>query len=132
MSLRFMLDTDTVSFALRGEGEVSRRLLLEAPSTVCISSITLSELAFGAARRGSPKLGRLIEGFAAAVQVLSFDGAAAWKFGEIAAELMRAGNPIGDFDALIAAHALSRDLTLVTNNRKHFGLVPALRTENWL
>ncbi|MBV8201942.1 MAG: type II toxin-antitoxin system VapC family toxin [Acidobacteria bacterium] len=127
-----MLDTDTVSCALRGEGDVGLRLVRHKPSTVCISSITLSELAFGAARRGSPKLSRLIEEFAASVQVLGFDGAAAWQFGEVAADLARAGSPIGDFDALIAAHALSRDLILVTNNVKHFGLVPRLRTENWL
>lgn len=127
-----MLDTDIVSLALRGEGEVGKRLLQETPSAVCISSITLSELAFGAARRGSPKLSGLIEGFIAAVQVLPFNGAAAWRFGDVAADLARAGSPIGDFDALIAAHALSCDLTLVTNNRKHFDLIPSLRIESWL
>lgn len=127
-----MLDTDTVSFALRGEGEVGKRLLQQKPSAVCISSITLGELAFGAARRGSAKLNGLIDRFAASVQVVAFDDAAAWRFGEIAANLAQAGSPIGDFDALIAAHALSCDLTLVTNNQKHFGLIPGLRTENWL
>jgi tRNA(fMet)-specific endonuclease VapC len=132
MSLRFMLDTDTVSFALRGEGEVGKRLLQQKPSAVCISSITLSELAFGAARRGSLKLSGLIEGFVASVQVLAFDGAAAWRFGELAANLAQVGSPIGDFDALIAAHALSCDLILVTNNLKHFGLIPGLHTENWM
>jgi tRNA(fMet)-specific endonuclease VapC len=132
MSLRFMLDTDTVSFALRGEGEVGKRLLQQKPSAVCISSITLSELAFGAARRGSRKLSGLIAGFVAAVQVLAFDGAAAWRFGELAAKLAQVGSPIGDFDALIAAHALSCDLILVTNHLKHFGLIPGLHTENWL
>lgn len=132
MSLRFMLDTDTVSFAIRGEGEVGEKLLQQNPSALCISSITLAELAFGAARRGSPKLSGVIERFLASIQVLAFDGAAAWRFGEIAAKLARAGSPIGDFDTLIAAQALSCDLTLVTNNRKHYGLIPGLRIENWL
>jgi tRNA(fMet)-specific endonuclease VapC len=131
MTLRYMLDTDTVSFALRGEGAVAGRLLAEKPSAVCMSSITLAELAFGAARKKSPKLHGLIERFASAVQVLPFDAAAASRFGEIAAGLHDAGSPIGDFDTLIAAHALACDLILVTNNLKHFGTVPGLRTENW-
>jgi tRNA(fMet)-specific endonuclease VapC len=132
MSLRVMLDTDTVSFALRGEGGVASRLLEQKPSTVCISSITLAELAFGAAHRKSRKLHSLIERFASTVRVLPFDAAAASRFGELAAGLAHAGSPIGDFDTLIAAHALACDLVLVTNNVKHFGSVPGLRIENWL
>jgi tRNA(fMet)-specific endonuclease VapC len=132
MSLRFMLDTDTVSFALRGEGGVASRLLQERPSVLCISSITLAELAFGAARRKSSKLQGLIDRFVASVQVLAFDAAAASRFGETAAGLAEAGSPIGDFDTLIAAHALACDLVLVTHNRKHFDRVPGLRTESWL
>jgi tRNA(fMet)-specific endonuclease VapC len=132
MSLRFMLDTDTVSFALRGEGGVKSRLLLERPSAVCISSISLAELAFGAARRRSSKLQELVDGFVGSVQVLAFDAAAASRFGELAASLAEAGSPIGDFDTLLAAHALTCDLTLVTQNRKHFDRVPGLRVESWL
>jgi tRNA(fMet)-specific endonuclease VapC len=130
--MRVMLDTDTVSFALRGEGRVASRLLEQKPSTVCISSITLAELAFGAAHRKSRKLHNLIERFVSAVRVLPFDAAAASRFGEVAASLAHAGSPIGDFDTLIAAHALACDLVLVTNNVKHFGTVPGLRIENWL
>lgn len=132
MSLRFMLDTDTVSFALRGEGAVANRLLEHKPSAVCISSITLAELAFGAAHRKSRKLHGLIDRFVSSVQVIPFDASAALRFGEIAAGLARAGSPIGDFDTLIAAHALSCNLIMVTNNLKHFGSVPGLRVENWL
>jgi tRNA(fMet)-specific endonuclease VapC len=132
MSPRFMLDTDTVSFALRGEGRVASRLLQERPSAVCVSSITVAELAFGATRRKSPKLQALIDRFLSSVQVLAFDTAAAMRFGAVAATLAEAGTPIGNLDTLIASHALSCDLTLATNNRKHFGLVPGLRTENWL
>lgn len=126
-----MLDTDTVSFALRGEGGVASRLLQERPSAVCISSISLAELAFGAARRRSAKLQGMIERFVGSVQVLAFDAAAAARFGELAASLAEAGTPIGEFDTLLAAHALTCDLTLVTHNRKHFDRVPGLRTESW-
>jgi tRNA(fMet)-specific endonuclease VapC len=97
-----------------------------------MSSITLAELAFGAAHRRSRKLLGLIDRFAASVQVIPFDAAAASRFGELAADLAHAGSPIGDFDTLIAAHALSCEVTLVTNNLKHFCTVSGLRIENWL
>jgi tRNA(fMet)-specific endonuclease VapC len=127
----FMLDTDTVSFALRGQGQVGSRLLEHRPSEICISSITLGELRYGAARRRSRKLNRLIDTFTGDVSVLAFDRAAGDRFGSIAASLASGGTPIGGFDTLIAAHALAADLTLVTNNTKHFARVDGLRTDNW-
>lgn len=126
-----MLDTDTVSYALRGVGRVGATILAHAPSALCVSSITAAELRFGAARRKSPKLGALIDTFLASVAVAAFDDGAADAFGVLAAELVDAGTPIGDFDTLIAAHALSLDLTLVTNNRRHFERVVGLRLESW-
>src|SRR3972149_5749536 len=95
---QYMLDTDTVSFALRGQGRVAARLLEHRPSQLCISSIT-------------PAAGR----FAAAPTARA-----------------RRGEPIGTFDTLMAAHALSLGLTFVTNNAKHFGRVAGLKTENWI
>jgi tRNA(fMet)-specific endonuclease VapC len=124
----YMLDTDTVSFALRGVGNVGTELLGRAPSEVCISAITLAELRYGAEHRQSKKL---IDAFRGSVAVMPFDEAAAATFGRIAAELTRAGTPIGELDTMIAAHALSLDLTVVTNNTKHFRRVPGLRIENW-
>lgn len=131
MNRRFMLDTDTVSFALRGLGNVEKELLARVPSEVCISAITLAELRYGAEHRKSKKLHGLIETFAGSVAVMPFDEAAAASFGKTAAGLTRAGTPIGELDTMIAAHALSLDLTLVTNNTKHFSRVPRLRIENW-
>lgn len=132
MTLQYMLDTDTVSFALRGVGDVSTRLLAHKPSEVCISAISLAELRYGADRRGSRKLHGLIDTFAAAVTVVPFDEAVATRFGSVAATLVHQGTPVGDFDTLIAAHALALNLTLVTNNTKHFSRVQALRIENWV
>lgn len=131
MKRLYMLDTDTVSFALRGVGKVGAELLKRAPSEVCISSITLAEMRYGAEHRQSKKLHALIDGFAGSVAVMSFDEDAAAAFGRTAAELTRAGTPIGELDTMIAAHALSLDLTLVTNNTKHFRRVRSLRIENW-
>jgi tRNA(fMet)-specific endonuclease VapC len=127
----YMLDTDTVSFALRGQGGVAARLLEHRPSELCISAITLAELRYGADARRSRRLHRLISTFVEAIEVVAFDQVAAGRFGVAAAVLARRGEPIGTFDTLIAAHALSLRLTFVTNNARHFTRVPGLVTENW-
>jgi tRNA(fMet)-specific endonuclease VapC len=127
-----MLDTDTVSYALRGEGGVGKRILEHRPSELCISSITVAELRFGAGRRNSAKLHRLIDAIASNVEVMPFDEACAEQFGRVATELKVRGTPIGEFDVLIAAHALTLGLTLVTNNATHFGRVRGLKIENWV
>ena len=132
MTLKYMLDTDTVSFALRGFGGVSRRLLEQTPSEICISAITLAELRYGADHRGSRKLHGIIDAFSASVTVVPFEEAAAAQFGSVAATLVREGTPIGDFDAMIAAHALTLGVALVTNNSKHFSRVHGLRIDNWV
>jgi tRNA(fMet)-specific endonuclease VapC len=132
MTARYMLDTDTVSYALRGQGHIKERILKHRPSEICISSITLGELRYGAERRNSQKLHELISAFSANILVMPFDDTCADHFGRIASELARRGSPIGDFDALIAAHASALGVTLVTNNLKHFSRVPQLAVENWL
>jgi tRNA(fMet)-specific endonuclease VapC len=128
----YMLDTDTVSFALRGRGRVGARLLEHRPSQLCISSIALAELRFGAETRRSRTLHRLIGTFVESVEVVAFDQPAADRFAAVAASLTRRGAPIGTFDTLMAAHALSLGLTFVTNNTQHFARVAGLNTENWL
>ena len=132
MTLKFMLDTDSVSFALRGHGRVGARLVDHAPSEVCISAVTAAELRFGAERRDSKKLRRLIATFTSTVPVMPFDDECASAFGKVAARLVDKGRPIGHYDALIASHAMALDLTLVTNNVKHFGQVEGLTLANWV
>src|SRR5262245_54428801 len=132
MKRLYMLDTDTVSFAIRGAGGVGAALRGRAPSEVCISAVSLAELRYGADHRQSKKLHGLIDVFTGSVSVVPFDEAASAAFGKIGAALTRAGTPIGELDTMIAAHALSLDLTLVTNNTKHFNRVPKLRLENWV
>lgn len=128
----FMLDTDTVSFALRGQGQVAAQLLNHRPSEICISSVTLAELRYGADMRRSRKLHGLIDTVVEAIGVRPFDQTAADRFGTVATSLARQGVPIGEFDTLIAAHALATKLILVTNNTKHFSRVVGLTTENWI
>jgi tRNA(fMet)-specific endonuclease VapC len=127
----FMLDTDMVSWALRGRGGVGARVLAHRPSQICISSITLAELRFGADAKASRALHRLIDAFVRPIDVLPFDQVAADKFGVVAAQLARKGEPIGTFDTLIAAHALACGVTLVSNNTKHFQRVAGLKLANW-
>jgi tRNA(fMet)-specific endonuclease VapC len=128
----YMLDTDTVSFALRGQGRVAARLLEHRPSQLCISSIALAELRFGAESRRSRILHDLIGTFVESVEAVAFDQRAADRFAMVATVLARRGGPIGTFDTLMAAHALSLGLTFVTNNTQHFARVAGLKTENWV
>jgi tRNA(fMet)-specific endonuclease VapC len=132
MKRQFMLDTDTVSFVLRGQGEAGAHLTARAPSEICLSSISLSELRFGADKRRSKRLHGLIDTFTATIEVVPYDAAAATIFGRICAGLESRGTPIGTLDTLIAAHAMSLNLTLVTNNTKHSKQVRGLKTQNWL
>ena len=129
---RFLLDADTVSYAISGEGQVAARLLEHQPSELCISSISLAELKLGAEAKRSPKLHRSIRSFIKDVAVISFDEAAADRFALVAAALARRGEPIVAFDTLMAAHALSLGLAVVTNNTKRFSRVPGLTVENWV
>jgi tRNA(fMet)-specific endonuclease VapC len=129
---QYMLDTDTVSFALRGHGRVGARVLEHRPSELSISSLTLAELRFGAEAKRSQRLHRLISTFIESVEVVPFDQRAADRFATVAASRARRGEPIGTFDTLMAAHALSLRLTFVTNNTQHFGRVVGLKTENWV
>ena len=129
--MKYLLDTDSVSFALRGQGDVGARIRACNPSDLRISAITLAELRYGADRKGSRKLHALIDTFASAIEVVSFDEVAAAEFGRIGSILAERGTPIGNFDVLIAAHAVVLRCTLVTNNMRHFSKVPGLSVENW-
>jgi len=128
---RYMLDADTVSYALRGQGRVAARLLEHQPSELCVSAVTLAELNFGAEARRSQKIGRAIRSFTKDVTVVPFDEASAERFGVVAAALSTRGRPIGLYDTLVAAQALALGLTVVTNNSRHFSRVPGLAVENW-
>jgi tRNA(fMet)-specific endonuclease VapC len=129
--MRFMLDADTVSYALRGQGDVGRRILDRRPSELCLSSLTLAELRYGVEARRSERLRRAVRAFTGELAIVAFDEAAADRFALVAIGLTRRGQPIGTIDTLVAAHALSIGAVMVTNNTRHFDRVPGLRVENW-
>ncbi len=100
---------------------------------MCISTITLMELIYGAEKSSSPERNlAVIEGFAARLDVLKYGHEAAAHTGQLRAELARLGQQIGPYDQMIAGHARSMGLILVTNNRREFDQVPGLRVEDWV
>ena len=133
MTLRWMLDTDTCSFILKRSNEAVLQRLRSVPvQGVSVSVITKAELLYGVAV--SPQRARdrrAVDAFLQHVAVLEFAAMAAEHYAEIRADLKKRGAMIGANDLLIAAHARSLDLTLVTNNTREFGRVHGLAVENW-
>jgi tRNA(fMet)-specific endonuclease VapC len=128
----FLLDTNVCIHALKRHAAVLERLLSESRSEVVLSAITEAELRAGAAKSASPtRTLRSLESFLAPFTILEFASPEAVAYSHVRAKLERAGTPIGALDTLIAAHAVARDLTLVTNNEREFRRVAGLRVENW-
>ena len=132
MAVCYMLDTNTASYIIKGNiPAVRRRLTLIPMAQVRLSSITEAELRYGAARRPEAKrLLEVIEEFLLRVTVLPWDSKAAQEYGPLRAGLERTGQPVGNLDLLIAAHALAVSATLVTNDHV-FARIKNLKTENW-
>jgi tRNA(fMet)-specific endonuclease VapC len=131
--LRYMLDTNLCIRVLRDRPPELRGRFNDEAEALCTSTVVLSELLYGAAKSAKPvENRRAVEGFAARLAVLPFDGDAAAHAGEIRAALERRGQPIGACDLLIAGHARSRGLIVVTTDLDAFGRVEGLRCEDWL
>lgn len=132
MAVRYLLDTNTASYVIKGTIPAVRVRLAQVPMTqVGISSITEAELRHGSARRPEAiKLRELIEEFLVRVTVLPWDSKAAQEYGLLRAVLERSGQPLGNLDLMIAAHALAIGAILVTNDRA-FARIKKLKIENW-
>ena len=132
MATRYMLDTDTFSYAVSGRHPNVRIRLQALKSPPVLSAISLAEIRYGACKRQSSKLDAMIGLFVDLVEVRSFTSEAAERYGVIRATLEAQRQLIGDMDMLIAAAALAEGLTLVTNNTAHFSRIADLRIENWV
>jgi len=98
-----------------------------------VSTITVSELQYGVSKSKNRRLNKQrIEEFLAPLEILPYDEIAAGIYGDIRLQLEKRGEPIGPLDLLIAAHALSRNLVLISNNEKEFKRVKNLKVENWV
>jgi tRNA(fMet)-specific endonuclease VapC len=132
--MRYLLDTNICVYLMRKKpGDLLARFSSLAVGDVGVSSVTVAELQYGVHKSRHPEQNQqALEQFLLPLMVADFDYDAAAAYGEIRATLENRGAAIGALDTLIAAHALSRDLTLVTNNRREFARVPGLRIEDWV
>ena len=131
--LKYMLDTNIVIYTLKDRPAKVRAAFKLHSGEMCLSSISFGELIYGAEKstRVEHNLD-VIEGLAARLSIQSFDTQAAMHFGQLRAELAQSGRLIGPYDMMIAGHARSLGLILVTNNQREFDRVPGLRVENWV
>jgi len=130
--LKYLLDTNLCIRVLRDRPHGLRERFNAEASSLSISSVVLYELVYGAAKSARPVENRHhVEAFASRLEVLDFDGDAAAHAGDIRADLQRQGRPIGSYDVLIAGHARSRGLIVVTGNLSEFRRVEGLRCEDW-
>jgi tRNA(fMet)-specific endonuclease VapC len=131
--LAYMLDTNICIYVMKTYPPELRDRFNALAEQLCISSITLGELHYGAQKsaRQAENL-TAIAHFVARLEVLPFGDRAAAHYGQVRAELERAGTPCGTHDMQIGAHARSEGLTVVTNNMREFARMPGLRAENWV
>jgi tRNA(fMet)-specific endonuclease VapC len=132
--MKYMLDTNICIYIIKRKPQtVIERFLQTEISQIGISSITLSELLFGVSKSSKPDQNKIaLAQFIAPPEILPYDDQAAQCYGDLRAYLERQGKPIGSLDMLIAAHALSINGTLVTNNEKEFIRILDLKIENWV
>lgn len=131
--MKYMLDTNICIYTIKHKPpEVIKAFLCHEPDDMCTSSITYGELMHGVEKSQAVERNRAaITLFLSAISILPFDSDAAEEYGAVRADLERKGMPIGPMDMLIAGHARSRGLILVTNNTREFFRVNELEVEDW-
>jgi tRNA(fMet)-specific endonuclease VapC len=129
----YLLDTNIISDLVRNpQGAVTKRIREIGETEICTSIIVVSELRFGAEKKGSPRLTAQLEAVLGCLSVHPFESSADIQYGRLRAALERTGRVIGANDLLIAAHALALGCVVVTDNPGEFDRVPDLTCENWL
>jgi len=132
MAILYLLDTNIASYIIQGNIPAVRHRLLRVPmAQVAVSSVTEGELRYGMARRpGATQLQTIVEEFLIRVAILPWDSDAARQYGNLRASLESAGQPMGNLDLMVGAHALSLGAILVTNDRA-FTRIKKLKVEDW-
>lgn len=131
--LKYLLDTNICIYTIKNRPDSVRKIFVENDGLMCVSTITQMELIYGAEKSAAVTRNlKDVEGFLARLEVKDFDASAAAHTGQIRAELAKAGTPIGPYDQMIAGHARSLGLIVVTNNTSEFSRVPGVRVENWV
>ncbi len=131
--MNYLLDTNICIYLIkRKPPEVIQRFHQMQPGDALISSVTTSELYYGAQKSQRVRTNlEALNSFLLPFHVVEYDESSSFLYGELRADLEKRGQPIGPLDMMIAAHALSLDVTLVTNNIREFERVKGLRLENW-
>ena len=131
--IKYMLDTNICIYIIKQKPKnIIERFRQAQVSEIGVSSITLSELEYGVMKSAKPEQNKLaLAQFIAPIEISAYDDVAAQHYGVIRAHLERQGKPIGSLDMLIAAHALSQNSVLITNNESEFKRIPNLKIENW-
>ena len=130
---KFLLDTNICIYIIKQKPKkVLDRFLKQKVGDLAISTITLSELEYGVGKSSKLIQNKIaLTEFLAPIEIIEYDSRAAEVYGNIRSTLEKLGKVIGPLDMLIAAHAVSHGLVLVTNNEKEFQRVPGLRLQNW-
>ena len=131
--VKYMLDTNICIYTIKNQPDRIREAFVRHQDQLCVSTVTAMELIYGAEKSAVPakNLG-VIESFLARLAVMDYDLHAAEHTGQLRAELQHQGRPIGPYDQMIAGHARSLGLIVVTSNESEFERVPGLRLENWV
>ena len=131
--MRLILDTNICIYLIKEQpASVLDRFTAHPVGDIGVSVITLAELEYGVAKSSRPARNRAaLEQFVSPLEVAAFDRDATAVYGRVRAQLEKKGQPIGSMDLLIAAHAISLDVRLITHNVKEFRKVPGLRIEDW-
>ncbi|MBM4424471.1 MAG: type II toxin-antitoxin system VapC family toxin [Chloroflexi bacterium] len=130
--MKYLLDTDTCVFWLRGRDSIRERLSIVGLQEAGVSVITIAELRYGASSAvDRDRHHQSLDGLVSGLTILGISEEVARVFGSIKADLRSQGELIEDFDILIASTAIAYRLTLVTNNTKHFERISNLSLENW-
>ena len=132
--MTYMLDTNICIYLVKKQpSQVLEKLTSLNIQDVCVSAITVGELQYGVAKSQFPEKNIMaLLKFLVPLTILPFDSKAALEYGNIRANLELNGTPVGPYDTLIAAHAVSKNCILVTNNVKEFQRVAHLKVENWV
>jgi tRNA(fMet)-specific endonuclease VapC len=132
--MKFLLDTNICIYLIRQKPlEVLQKFNTYKVGDIGISSITVAELEFGVQKSQFPQRNQqALTQFLLPLEIVNFERAAAVVYGNLRARLEKRGTPIGSLDTLIAAHALSLQVTLITNNVREFNRVPNLKLDNWI
>ena len=130
----YMLDTNICGYIIRNKPENIKEkfIQIEKNHEITLSSIVVSELLYGAMKKNSPKLTKIVNRFINNFTIHDFDEMAALEYATIRNELEKSGQIIGSNDLFIAAHAKSLSATLITNNTKEFARVENLLIDNWI